>query len=137
MSGCRRTGRTNSNAAACYRSRPRRFSRITDLVLRDDGGAPAIWKVAITEYVVIALLSFLAAARDGAVGVACIDRRMGSNGQGALVLLPSCVRREVDDIGLLEIIRGSTFDPVTSVIAYSRSSEVDRAWVEPAPGWYP
>lgn len=75
----------------------------------------------------MALIRFLAAARDGVVGVACIHPRMDRNGRAFLVPLPLVVCRVVDDIGLLETICGSSLDPVTSLVAYSRSSEFDWA----------
>lgn len=49
------------------------FAYYSEAVLRYDCGAPAIWSIAITEYVVMAFLRMLGAAHDGAVGVACID----------------------------------------------------------------
>lgn len=70
-------------------------------------------------------MSLPASARDSAVSVACIDPCMRGNDRGVLLPLPSGVQREVNDIGLLENMRGSRFDPVTSLIAYSNSSEVD------------
>lgn len=103
----------------------------SDVVLRDEGGTPAIWHIVIAEYVVIALLCFLTAARDAAVGVACINPWMGGSGRSVPVPLPSGIHREVDDIGLLEILGGSCCDPVASLIAFSWSSNVDWAWVEP------
>lgn len=51
--------------------------------------------------------------------------------------MPSGVRPEVDDIGLLANICATSFDPVSSLIAYSSSLEVDWAWVDPAQRWYP
>lgn len=56
---------------------------------------------AITENVVIAFLRSFAAAREGAVSVACFDPRVTGNGQHVLVALSSVARREVDDIGFL------------------------------------
>lgn len=38
------------------------FAFFSDVILRDDGGAPDIWHIAIIEYVLIALLFFLATA---------------------------------------------------------------------------
>lgn len=55
----------------------------------------------MTEYESIALLHFLAAARDLAVVVAYIDPWNGGPVQTVLVPLSSGVRREIDDIGLL------------------------------------
>lgn len=52
----------------------------SDVFLHDDSVAPAIWHIAITEYVVIALLRFFAAARDRAGVVARIDTQMDGNG---------------------------------------------------------
>lgn len=51
---------------------------------------------------------------------------MGSKSRGVLVPLPSDVRGEVDNIGLLEIIRGG-FKPAASLIAGSRSFKLDWA----------
>lgn len=82
----------------------------------------------------IAVLRFLAAAGDGAVGIARIDPQKGGNGKGVLVMLQSGVGRKVLkvlDVGLLEILPGRDFDPVTSLIADSLSSEIDWAWVDP------
>lgn len=62
---------------------------------------------------------------------------MSGSGRRELVALPSGVPREVDDTGLLEIIRGSGTDPFASLIDNSWSSEVDWAWVEPVQRWYP
>lgn len=76
---------------------------------------------------VIASLLYLEAARDGVVGVTCIDFGMSGIGWGVLAPLPSGVRHEVDDLCLLEILGCNDFDPVTSLIAYSPSFKVERA----------
>lgn len=68
------------------------------------------------------LICFLAAACDGAVGVACIDPQMGGNGQDDFVPLPSGVHSKVNVISHLPIICGSSFHPVASTIAYTRPS---------------
>lgn len=115
---------------------PQIFAYFSDVSLQHGGGAPAILHIAITEYMIIALLRFIAAVRDGAVGVACNHPQMGDKRRGVLVPLPSCDRRKIDDICLLEILFGRGFGPVASLIAYSRSSQVDWAWVEPAQRWY-
>lgn len=107
------------------------FVYCSDVVLRDESGPPAIWYIANNEVVVIALLRFLALARDGAVGVTSIDSQISDNGRGVLVPLPSSTRCKVHDIGFLENIRGSGFDLVTSLFAYSRSSKVDWVSVKP------
>lgn len=73
-----------------------------DVVLRDDGDALATSHIANTHYVVVTLLRFLAAARDSAVRVTCIDPRIEGNGWGALVRLPFGVRREIDDIAFFK-----------------------------------
>lgn len=96
-----------------------------------------IWHVALTKYVEIALLCFLGSGRDGAVDVACIDSLTGGIGRGVLVLLPSGLRRHVDDISLRKIIGGSDFDPVASLIGYSPLCDVDWAVVDSAQRFYP
>lgn len=75
----------------------------SDVVIQDGGGAPTTCHISITEYVVIAILRFRAAARDGAVSVACIDPQMGGYSQGVLVLLPSSAHCGVDSNGLFEV----------------------------------
>lgn len=74
---------------------------------------------------VFALHCFLAAAPDGSVNVAYVNSRMGGKGGGVLVPLSSSIHCKVDDIGLLEFVCASGFDPVTSLISYSQSAEVD------------
>lgn len=54
-----------------------------------------------------------------------------------LVPLLSGVSREVDDIGLLQVIRDCNFDSAALLIAYNRVSEVDWVWVEPAQRFNP
>lgn len=88
------------------------FAYYSGVFLRENGGLPAIWRTAITEHVVMALLRLLVTGRDGALGVACIDLQMGCNGQCVLVPFPSSVRHEVHDIGLLEIICVSSLNAV-------------------------
>lgn len=44
--------------------------------------------------------------------------------------LPSGVRREVDDVGFLEIIRACRIDHLISLIATCRSSAIDSAWIK-------
>lgn len=112
------------------------FAYYSDVILQDDGGAPAIWHIVITEYVVSALLRLLTAACDVAVGVACIDPRTGGIGRGVLVPLASSVPCKVDYTSLLEILCGSVLDRVASLIQYSRSSQVDCTWFEPAQRCY-
>lgn len=107
------------------------FVPYSDVVLGDDGSEPAIWHIPITEYMAIAILRFLAAARVGPIGVLSKDPQMGGNGLHVLVPLPSSIHCEVDGIGLLKIIGGSAFNGVTSLIASCRSSEVDWTLVDP------
>lgn len=57
---------------------------------------------------------------------------MSGYGRVVLDMFPSIVRREVHDIGFLEVLRDSGFDAVPLFIVYSPSSEVPLAWVEPA-----
>lgn len=104
---------------------PPGFAYYSGIVLLDNSAVATIWRIAITGYVVIALLCVLAAARDGTVGVVCIDHQMGVNGQDVLVSLPSGIFHEVDGIGLFEIISDSSFLPAALLIAWGRSSEVD------------
>lgn len=106
---------------------PPAFAYFFDVFLRYDGGAPVIWPISISEYVVIALLRFLAAARDSAVGFACIVLRMPGDCRCVLVLLPCGAHREVDDISFLEIPCSSGSDPVASLFACNRSSKIDLA----------
>lgn len=65
-------------------STPPVFAYYSDVVLKNEGGAPAIYRIAIIVNVEVALLCFLPAARDGAGGVASIDPWMGRNGRGLL-----------------------------------------------------
>lgn len=104
----------------------------SDVVLRDEGGALAIWHIAINGYTVIALLRFSEPSCNGAVDVAFVESRMAGNGLHVLVCLSSGDYREVDDISFLETIHDIRFDPAISLVSYCRSSEEDRAWVEPA-----
>lgn len=97
------------------------FAYSSNVVLKDDSGSQAIWHTAITEYVVIALFRFSAAAGVGSVGVTCVNSCMGSNILGVLVTLPSGVRGEADDIGFFEIICCRDLNPVTLLIVYSPS----------------
>lgn len=55
------------------------FSCYSHIVLPNDGGAPATWNIAFTEYAVIALLRFLEATRGGALVFTCSDTQMDSN----------------------------------------------------------
>lgn len=84
----------------------------------------AISHIARTGYVVLSELCNLAAARDGAIGVACLYPRIACNGSSVLVPLPSGVRREVEHIDWLEIIREISFDPVALLVAYCRMLKV-------------
>lgn len=77
------------------------LAHYSDVVTGDEGGAPMIWHNSIAEYVVIVLLRFFTAVHDDAVGVACIDPRLGGSGWRLVVLLPSCIPRKADDICLL------------------------------------
>lgn len=74
---------------------PSVFAYYSEVVLRDDDGASAIWRISNTEYVLTGLLLFLTAALDGAVRVACHDSQIGCNGQGVFIRLPSSVHDEV------------------------------------------
>lgn len=47
---------------------------------------PAVWHIAIAEYVEVVLLHFLAAARDGTVGDACLDSSIVGGGRRYLYL---------------------------------------------------
>lgn len=79
------------------------FTYSSDVVLRCDVGAPAILCIAITEYVIIAVLLFLVAAHDSPISVLCVDSWMAGNGRGVLVSQPSGIRGKFDDIGFSKI----------------------------------
>lgn len=49
-----------------------------ELVVHDPGGAPVIWHIAGSEYVIMASFRFLEPARDGAIGIAGIHHRWAS-----------------------------------------------------------
>lgn len=100
------------------------FAYYSHIMLLDDSCAPAILHIAFRKYLVAALSRFPAAACDGSVGVVCIDSWMSANGRGVLVPAPSGVYREVDDIDLVESIRGSSFDRVTSLFSHGSYFEV-------------
>lgn len=106
------------------------------VILGDVGGALAIFNIAVTEYVVMALLCLLTPVCDGAVGVACMSSRMGGSGRGVFRPLPSGTHRKFDDIGLLEILCSGGFYLVGSLTSCVRSFEVDCALNEPAQRWY-
>lgn len=59
----------------------------SDILPKDDGAVLEIWHNVITAYEVMALLCTLAAARESAVVVSCIDTRMASNGWDFLLFL--------------------------------------------------
>lgn len=73
------------------------------------------------------MFRFFGAFRDRIVGFTCHDHRMGRNGQGSLVPLAAKVRKRVDEIGLSCFLEGSSFDPVRSTVALTRSAEVNSA----------
>lgn len=79
-----------------------RFCKLFRCHPADDSKERVIWHIAITRYVVFAVIRFLAAARSGAVGVACLYPWMVGSGCGVLVPLPAAFCREVGDIGFLQ-----------------------------------
>lgn len=103
------------------------FANYSAILVRDDRGALSIWPIATPECVVIALPRSVVAARDGTVGVACMDLRRSHNGWGSLDRLSHGICRERNDIDLLEIIRGSSVDSTASLHDSSWSSGVDCA----------
>lgn len=105
------------------------FAYYSDVILWDNSGALAIWNISITDYVVVALLRSLAGACGGAVGDACPNSRMGGNGRGVLVQLPSVVCHEDYDIDVPQIICGNVSDPVSFFVAHRRPFQVDSALV--------
>lgn len=109
----------------------------SDVLPRHDGGVWGTWYISITEYMVIFLLAIPVAARVGAVGVACIDPWMINSDLDVLIPFPTDVFFEVDDIGLLEIVRGNSLDRVSSCIICVPSFNFDWVWIEPAQRWYP
>lgn len=111
---------------------PAGFAYYSEVFLQNEGGAPAIWHISLTLYVIISLLSFLGSARDCMVGIAFVDSRLGGHGRCLPVLRPSGAHCEVDNIGPLENILGSGFDHVTSLVTYSRSCKLDWARFGPS-----
>lgn len=88
----------------------------SDITVRDNGGVSEIWNIAITEYILVALFHFLVAAHSGVVEVVCLHPRAGGNVRGIIFPLPSGSRRGVDDIALLKIIHGNSFNHVASLM---------------------
>lgn len=80
------------------------FAYCSDVLLLDDICASAIWHIVLTKCVVVALLRFLGAAPDHAVGVACIDARMHGSDFRVLVPFLSVVPEKFNDICCPEII---------------------------------
>lgn len=78
---------------------PPDFVNYSSVAQSDNGGAPTIWRFFITDNVVLAVLSFLAAACNDAVGVPCMDSWMDGNGRGFLVPARTGVRRDLNNIG--------------------------------------
>lgn len=64
----------------------------SDVYLQVGGGTLAIWHISITAYVVIVLFRFFEATRDCAVGVVCLDYRMGGNVCSVHVPMSTVVR---------------------------------------------
>lgn len=85
------------------------FVYYSDVSLVNDRSATAIWPIAIMEYVVLAVLRSLAAARNGTVGFGYLYSRWGDDGCGFLIPLPPGARLEVDNIRVSEIICGCSF----------------------------
>lgn len=70
------------------------------------------------------------AASDGVAGVAGLDSKMGGNGCGARVALPSVFCRKVDYIAILKIIHGFGFASIRSLVVYRDTSKIDWEWPE-------
>lgn len=77
------------------------------------------------EYVMLDVIHFWASGHDGVLSVACPDLNMCGNDSCTFVLLQSGVRSKINDIGFSDIIRGSSFNPSASLVAYSRLPETD------------
>lgn len=73
----------------------------SNVVLQDDSSARAIWHIAITVYVVIALLQFVGPAAEAALGVAQIFPGLHRNGKGGLVSFLFRIHLELNDICFL------------------------------------
>lgn len=63
---------------------PLAFAYYSDVVEPDDGGAPVIWDISMSEHDVVSILYLITTAREGAVGVGCLDSLMGGNIQVCL-----------------------------------------------------
>lgn len=109
---------------------PQFFAYYSDVTLTDEGRSPGVWHIAITEYVTLVVLRFLAAACDGEVELACLDLLMSGSCYAALVRFLSGVLTEVDELGFLEIIHGCSFDNGAYLLAHRQSSKVAKL-IEP------
>lgn len=76
------------------------------------------------------LLRSLAPACNGRGVGAYLDSQMAGNSCGVLVPFLTTVCCEEDDMGVFQTIRGCRSDPVTSLVVYPQSSNIDWVWIK-------
>lgn len=84
-----------------------------------------IWRIARSEWEVMAVILFLAACRDG-VGVvlgAGWDPRLANS--GIIVPLPRRMVELIERLNFFQVVRSSEFDAELSFLAYCRTRKVD------------
>lgn len=90
-----------------------------------DGGY-RLWieAIAVSEFIVLSLMSFLCAAESGVMYRESSDPRLCGN-EGVLLPLGKETRAGIDQMGFLNVIRRTRFSRASAYLAYRRSGEVD------------
>lgn len=95
------------------------------LTLRgSDAGNGLVWRIEITELLVFALVSLVAAARDGVFILNTADLRIVADGLGVLVQIPDRPSRWIDDLGFFPIVFKKGFNPLRAYFLFCRGQEV-------------
>lgn len=84
------------------------------------------WQIALSEYIVFSVISFLITTQDGLTAMGERYRRFPDSIKlGVLAPLPSRLLRDIEEVGFFNIVRSTDFDSALVYVASRRACKVN------------
>lgn len=92
-------------------------------VIQENASKNIIMAIALSEFIILSLISFLSSVESEVIYRLTIDTRLRGN-RGVILPLGSATRVVIGYLGFLNMIEGCLFSPALAFLAYCRSAEV-------------
>lgn len=101
------------------------FAYCSSVILDDKVVTSSLWHLATTQYFILAAMSFLVLAGDGASGYQCADSCLHLSCLGVLFLLPTRLRTPIQHYWFRHLKYGTAFDHASAYVAIQLLAMVD------------